>query len=45
MELGEVISRGRAGLPEIAENAEEGDAYIYQSGAWVRLQDADSTYY
>ena len=40
MSAGEAISRGRAPLPEI-EDPQEGDAYVYESGVWKPIPNAD----
>lgn len=37
MSLSEVITRGRAPLPDVAQPA-EGDTYTYTNGEWVRVQ-------
>ena len=42
--LSEVITRGRAPLPDVA-SAQIGDTYTYTADGWVRVTDADDTAY
>ena len=42
--LSEVITRGRAPLPDVA-SAQIGDTYTYTADGWVKVTDADDTAY